>query len=301
MQQERPETEGAPAATAGSRARYDRAVPALRVPTAAPAPLAPGTGEHRTEHDGILGAGPRLAVVIAAGAGHRLRRTSGARVVKPITCLLGSPLIVRTLLVLREQAVTDVVVVTGYRAREVERLLAGEPRLAPMTVRCVRNPEWRKQNGLSVLAARPAAGDAPFLLSMADHLYSPEIVRRLRRAPRSPGELLLAVDRRVAAVPDLQDAMRVRLSGPERIRDIGKGLVRFDAVDTGVFIAAATLFEALEAEKHARGGDCALADGVRYLAGLGLARAVDIGDSWWHDVDTHADLLRAQRQLGDPS
>ncbi len=189
--------------------------------------------------------------------------------------------------------------VTGYRAHEVEALLEGEDRLSPMTVRFVRNPEWRKQNGLSVLAARVAADGAPFLLSMADHVYSPNVVHKLRAAPRAPRELLLAVDRRLHAVPDLEDATKVRLGGLDGIMDIGKGLASYDAVDTGVFLADAALFAALEAEKGTRGGDCALADGVRHLARDGLARGVDIGDSWWHDVDTHADLIRAEGQLRD--
>jgi choline kinase len=132
---------------------------------------------------------------------------------------------------------------------------------------------------------------------MADHVYSGEIVRRLLAAPRSPDELLLAVDRRARGAPDLDDATLVRLDAHDRIIDIGKGLARHDAVDTGVFLADTALFRALEQEKEIRGGDCSLSDGVRRLARAGLARGVDVGDSWWHDVDTRADLARAERWL----
>jgi choline kinase len=240
----------------------------------------------------------RRAVVIAAGAGRRLRHTSGdAEIVKPVTPLLGIPLIVRTLLTLRDQGAESAVVVTGYQAGEVEALLRGDPRLAPLALRFVRNPEWRKQNGLSVLAARAAVGGEPFLLSMADHVYAGDLVRMLQRAARGKGELLLAVDRRVGAVPDPEDAMWVRLRPTGEILDIGKDLRVYDAVDTGVFVADESLFEALEAESRARGGDCALADGVRRLAREGLARGIDIGEAWWYDVDTRADLLRAEQRL----
>jgi choline kinase len=238
------------------------------------------------------------AVVIAAGAGRRLRHTSAdAEIVKPLTPVLGVPLIVRTLRTLRDEGVERTVIVTGYQAEEVEALLACEPSLAPMALQFVRNPEWQKQNGLSVLAARAAIDGEPFLLSMADHLYEGDLVQALQRAPRAPRELLLGVDRRVGAVPDPEDAMWVRLRPDGRISDIGKGLPSYDAVDTGVFVADRSLFEALDAESRARGGDCALADGVRRLALQGLARGVDTGEAWWYDVDTRADLLRAERRL----
>jgi choline kinase len=240
----------------------------------------------------------RRAVVIAAGAGRRLRHTSAdTEIVKPLTHVLGVPLIVRTLLTLRDEGVDSAVIVTGYQAAEVEALLESEPCLAPLALHFVRNPDWQKQNGLSVLAARVAIDGEAFLLSMADHLYAPDLVRTLRRAPRAPRELLLGVDRRVGAVPDPEDAMWVRLHPAGQILDIGKELQVYDAVDTGVFVADGSLFEALEAESRTRGGDCALADGVRRLAREGLAQGVDIGEAWWYDVDTRADLLRAERRL----
>jgi choline kinase len=244
------------------------------------------------------GALASVAIVIAAGAGRRLRRSSDDdHAIKPMTCLLGVPLIVRALVTLRDRGVSQAVVVTGYRADELEAALERDGRLAPLTVRFVRNPAWRGQNGLSVLAAQAAVDGRAFLLSMADHVYSGEIVRRLLRSPRSPDELLLAVDRRGREYPDQDDATLVRLDARERITDIGKGLACHDAVDTGVFLADAALFRALEQEREIRGGDCSLSDGVRRLARAGLARGVDVGDTWWHDVDTRADLARAERCL----
>lgn len=236
------------------------------------------------------------AVVIAAGAGRRLRDTSDEDAIKPITPVLGVPLVVRTLATLRDEGVREATVVTGYKAAEVEAVVGRSVSLAPLRLRFVRNADWRRQNGLSVLAARGSVGGA-FLLSMADHLYAPALVRTLRAARRTAGELLLAIDRRTSEVPDPDDAMWVRLDARDRIHDIGKRLSTYDAVDTGVFLADAALFDALDVERQEHAGDCALADGVRRLARQGRARAVDIADAWWHDVDTRADLLRVEARL----
>jgi choline kinase len=239
-----------------------------------------------------------VAVVIAAGAGSRLRLTSDDdSLIKPITPLLGVPMVVRTLVTLMEEGVSVAVVVTGYRAEELLGLLPGEPLLRGLGLGFVHNPDWRKKNGISVLAARAAVGDRPFFLSMADHVYSRELVRALKAEPPGPGELVLAVDARVGEVMDPEDAMWVKLGPGRRIAEIGKDLTDYDVVDTGVFLSAPALFDALEEERAGRGGDCALADGVRRLARSGRARTVDIGAAWWQDVDTRANLKEAERKL----
>ncbi len=241
---------------------------------------------------------PDCAVVIAAGAGSRLRFTSqNDHVFKPLTPVLGVPLIVRTLATLQQVGVREAVVVTGYRAEELRRALLRDPRLAGLRLSFAHNPEWRKKNGLSVLAARQSVGARSFLLSMADHLYSPRVVEALMASPPADGDLVLAVDRRVGAVTDPEDAMWVRLTGDGSIRDIGKDLTVYDAVDTGVFYTSPALFTALQQEAAERGGDCALADGVRRLARAGKARTADIGDAWWQDVDTHTDLRVVEGKL----
>jgi choline kinase len=246
--------------------------------------------------------GDTCAVVIAAGMGSRWRSTSADdTALKPLTPVLGVPLVVRTLATLRDEGVLEAIIVTGYRAKDVRaRIEEGRP--DGLGLRFVYNRHWRHKNGLSVLAAREAVAGRHFLLSMADHLYASAVVRVLRSAPRAEHDVILAVDYRTTDVNDPDDAMWVRLHADKRIRDIGKDLTEYHAVDTGVFYCTPALFEALEAERQERGGDCALADGVRRLARGGRAHTVDIGDAWWQDVDTRGDLdvletkIRAARE-----
>ena len=42
--------------------------------------------------------------------------------------------------------------------------------------------------------------------------------------------------------------------------------------------------------------DCSLAEGVRLMAEDGQARAIDIGEAWWQDVDTPEMLARAEQE-----
>ncbi len=237
------------------------------------------------------------AVVIAAGMGSRWRSTNaddGA--LKPLTPVLGVPLVVRTLATLRDEGVQEAIIITGYRADDVSARI-DEQRPAGLTLRFVYNQHWRRRNGLSVLAARQAVAGRDFFLSMADHLYSSSVVRALRTVPRADQDVVLAVDYRIADINDPDDAMWVALHSDERIHDIGKDLTEYHAVDTGVFYCTPALFDALEAERQEQGGDCALADGVRRLARAGRARTVDIGDAWWQDVDTRHDLVLLETKI----
>ena len=88
--------------------------------------------------------------------------------------------------------------------------------------------------------------------------------------------------------------MKVKTCG-DRIIAIGKDLADYDAIDTGVFLCAPNIFDYLERAK--RNGDCSLADGVRLMAAEGKARAVDIGQAWWQDVDTPEMLRQAECKM----
>ena len=61
----------------------------------------------------------------------------------------------------------------------------------------VDNERYREGNGLSVLAAKDVVGDAPFALVMADHVFAPAFLRRLRATSVMPGELYVGVDREI--------------------------------------------------------------------------------------------------------
>ena len=221
------------------------------------------------------------AIVLAAGRGSRLANGTESPP-KPLARVGGITLLERTLLTLKKAGVTEFVIVIGHRGKEIrDSIELSRPNL-PIT--WVTNLDWEKQNGVSVLAAESYARDR-FLLTMADHVFFPETVKRLREAKLLDGEALLAIDRKVAACPDLDDATKVLLH-ENRIKAIGKHLAAFDAIDTGIFHCSSALFQALR--KSAREGDCALSDGIRTLAETGRMKVFDIEGEEWLDVDTPA-------------
>lgn len=234
-------------------------------------------------------------VIIAAGYGSRLNAISGS---KPLAALEGVPLIEHVVRRLAMGGASAFVVVTGHRAAELEPFLAGLGQRLGLPIRCVRTDDWQRANGHSVLSAEPVAGDARFLLSMADHLFDPGIVAALIANGLRESALCLAVDRRLDnPLIDPADATRVALD-EDRIVRIGKGIERFDATDTGLFLVSPALYAALR--DSIADGNGSLSGGVQKLADRGQALTMDIGDRWWIDVDDPPSFAAAEAALRQP-
>jgi len=232
-------------------------------------------------------------LIVAAGQGTRLRAIAPS---KPLAELGGRPLIEHVVRAAATAGATEFVVVTGYRAEPLEASLAQLARTTGLPIEAVRNPEWARPNGISVLAAAGRL-DREFVLLMSDHLFDPAILGDLIAADRGAAALTLAADFAIGNPSlDLDDATKIELGEGLRIRRIGKALVRYDAIDTGIFVAGPPLFDALRAALAA-GGTGSLSEGVQALADSGRAFAWDCGGRWWLDVDDEAAFAKAERAL----
>jgi choline kinase len=233
----------------------------------------------------------RTALVLAAGNGDRFR--TGRRQSKLLEPVFGQPLILRTLQTARDAGITRAELVLGYEADSLRRVIE---RHAPdgLEVHFIYNAEWHLENGVSVLTARERLHVSRFALLMGDHLFNAPTLTRLLCEPIEAGESALAIDSRPAPPEVAEEATNVRLNG-SRIVAIGKELTVYDALDSGMFLCAPSLFDALVESRKA--GDTTLSGGIRRLAARGLMRGVDIGNAVWYDIDTMADLEAAATLL----
>jgi 1L-myo-inositol 1-phosphate cytidylyltransferase len=229
------------------------------------------------------------AVILMAGTGSRLRGSADT-IAKPLIPIAERPLISYAIGAFDRAGVKTIYPVVGPNGDELAAALAP---LLPVHMRLcpIPNPNWQKQNGVSLLAASERVS-APFFLAMGDHLFESSILDRLI-AQADLTRLNLAVDRKIDSIFDLDDAMKVRTQG-NVITAIGKDLESYNAIDTGIFLCPQILFDYLR--RALREDDCSLADGVRLMAADGNALAIEIGDAWWQDVDTPEMLARAEQE-----
>jgi len=230
-------------------------------------------------------------LILAAGNGSRLRAVSGG-LPKPLVRFQGRPILEHVLHAAQQAWIEEFVIVLGYRGDVIrswfESRWHGRAKLT-----WVENPDYHKSNGISALKARDAIR-GNFLLMMADHVFEAETARTMVRQPLCPGEVILAVDPNIPRVFDMDDATKVRRSG-NRIVAIGKDLEEYDAIDTGMFLCTPALFQDLEAAS--KDGNCSLSDGMRRVARRGSLHSFDIGDGWWHDLDTPEALAHAEEEI----
>lgn len=228
------------------------------------------------------------AIILAAGRGERL--VNGKPYPKPLELVNGVPLIVRVLRNLERARVDEVGIIVGYLGDVLISTLSDYR--FDLDIRFFWNHEYHKPNGTSLLAASSFVAGPTFLM-MSDHLWSPELIARVRRYPLATDEAVLGIDFKIDDCIDLDDATKVAIRG-DRIVKIGKTLPQYDALDTGVFRITPAVIEALERVEGPEG--CSLSQGIGQLASEGRMRVVDVEDAAWVDVDTplahrHAEML----------
>jgi choline kinase len=231
-------------------------------------------------------------LIIVAGKGSRLKSLSDS---KPLASILDVPLVERVIRSALEAGVNGFYAVVGYRGGQVRDFLGhlSGKISAPITV--IENDDWEKANGLSVLKAKQVL-DEPFFLLMGDHLFDPDIARKMIDFPLMDNEIALAVDQDLKnPMVDMDDVTRVMVRDG-LIRNIGKGIAEYNCFDTGIFLCNPVLFSALEQSMRDTGDD-SLSGGVRILAGKGRVRAMPIDGKFWIDIDDPERYKQAEGYL----
>ncbi len=232
------------------------------------------------------------AVVLAAGMGSRL---NGHEIPKPLVKVNGDKMLIEhTLQNLARAGATEIFVVLGFRAEDIQRELKNI-RIPNAKITTVYNPDWKKPNGLSLYAAKDVV-EGRFFLTMSDHIFDHSIASDLNSIGVPDGAVRLAVDSRIDQIFDIDDATKVRTNG-EYIVNIGKELKEFDAIDTGIFLCTDGIFTALEESFEA--GEFSLSGGMKRLANKNKFLCMDISNRYWQDVDDPKMLAKAREDIAN--
>ncbi|HEC79664.1 MAG TPA: nucleotidyltransferase, partial [Firmicutes bacterium] len=114
--------------------------------------------------------------MIAAGQGSRL---SIKKEPKPLTPLLGIPLIERVILTAEKGGLSDFYVVSGYNGEKVRSFLDSFSRKRDIKITHIINDDWENENGISVLKAKDTLKEN-FILLMCDHIFDEKIILKLK-------------------------------------------------------------------------------------------------------------------------
>jgi len=206
------------------------------------------------------------AVILAAGRGNRI---SSLGLPKPLIEIEGLSLLERTILFFMHLKVKEFVIVVGYKAGQIENFLKERDISKEIEITWVENKEFHRGNGVSVLCA---------------HFLD---------FPSKKGDLVCAVDSQ-PGFADPQGATRV-LFEDGIIREIGKNLEKYNALDCGLFLCSGKIFPVLK--ETIKEGEEEWDEAKDKFAREYGAEFFDIKGGFWTDVDTPEDLIRARKLL----
>ncbi len=230
------------------------------------------------------------ALILAAGAGSRIVGQV-AQPHKAMVEVAGKPILQHTCELLLDSGVRDITITISPTGDPLRVLLqACESIRSHLTF--VVNEDWERGNGTSVLAAAPLLGEQ-FVLTMADHVFDPRIVASMCCQRVESGQVVLAIDRKLEEIHDMDDATKALLEG-DRVRALGKQLEPYNAIDTGMFVCSGELIESVRLAASPAGGEVTLSAGLETIIEAGQLLYFDVGESWWQDVDTPSALQHAQ-------
>ena len=231
------------------------------------------------------------ALIIAAGNGTRMQPVTRGRH-KSLMPLLGLKIIERVILGAKEAGISEFVIVTGYKGKELRGFLGNGTKYG-ISISFVQNDNWEKANGISTLAAQKYFKQN-FVLLMSDHIFDPKTLIRIQRLKLKQHECALAIDKNLDAVCDVEDTTKVMAKNGKAIA-LNKNLEAYNAYDTGMFVCSPYIFKVLEkAIKH---GKNSLSHSMRVLILEGNLRTLDIKSRLWADCDTWEDIKFAEKKL----
>ncbi len=235
----------------------------------------------------------KTGLILAAGYGSRLKGVSAVTSFKPLTPILGVPLIFRTIESLSKANCDKIVLVLGYGHDEIKSAIL-ESYDGDIPIEFVFNAKYELSNGVSVISAKEHLSDV-FVMTMADHVLGDELMTIAGNYKPEKESAALLVDYKIDSIFDMDDATKV-LSVDDKISSIGKQISDFNCIDTGVFVCTHSLIDSM-ISFYDQNGDVSISEGVQFLAKSGRMYTVDVGEGFWQDVDTPEMFEYVEQQL----
>ena len=228
-------------------------------------------------------------VIIAAGQGSRLKNQT-ANSPKTLLNINGNPIIYKLLENCILPEISGVIIVTGYQHQIIEDYITNVD--LNINIETVYNPNWKLENGLSILSAKDAIPSGEnFIVSMSDHYYGSDLLEIVVQSSLEDKIATVGLDFNINDIFDIDDGMKVEVDPVDntKISSMSKSLLKYDAIDCGVFKLDYLFFDYLsDANKI---GKHRIMDACQYLITVGKMGGINIGDCFWLDIDTPESLM----------
>lgn len=233
------------------------------------------------------------AVILAAGNGERFQE-KGVKLPKVLLKVGGLRLLERAVLALNQVGIKHFYIVVGAYRDQIVDIMSNIDRLKAIDINFVTCENYNEGNGVSFGAGAKQV-NAPFLLSMSDHIFSLDSLKNFVKDVEANAQLpALACDANLAEVFDMDDATKV-VSKNNKIHKIGKELPSYDLVDMGLFYFPKGYGPKIANKVEA--GAKSVSDIIGQLIAEKGVRTAVVPEALWQDVDNPSMKKEAERRL----
>ena len=235
-------------------------------------------------------------VIIAAGRGSRISSISKGLpkiLIEVFNKTLLEHLIQNSITV----GISDIVIVTGHNSDIIHDFISNNK--FDINIELAYNDDWNLPNGISVLASKnniPQNHD--FMISMSDHFYNDDLLLKIKNSDLTNITVNVGADYKTDAIHDPDDAMKLIIDrNSNSISQMSKDLLKYNAVDCGIFKCKYEFFSILQEAKDS--GKYSLSDACNILINNQGLGGVNIENSIWIDIDTPEalDYINKNRKL----
>jgi len=233
----------------------------------------------------------REGVILAAGLGTRLSAVSKGKP-KFLVEVMGRPLVTYPVSFLKWLKVKkiNIIVPHGWKKHAEEILNEFD-----LDIRIMENDKPERDNGYSFYLSKELVSSSKFILMMTDHVFSQKFLSSFIKRSRLnlDADILIAGDKNPKYV-DIDEATKIYTTHDGRVIQIGKELVSFDYIDTGLFIFDRRTYDVAE-EVIEKKDVIKLAHIITEIASRENfdVRVVDVTGFIWTEIDTVEDYLSA--------
>ena len=235
-------------------------------------------------------------VIIAAGRGSRISSISNG-LPKILIEVFNKTLLEHLIQNCVSVGISDIVIVTGHNSDIIHDYISDNR--FNINIELAYNDDWNLPNGISVLASKNnIPKDHDFMISMSDHFYNDDLLLKIKDSVLTNITVNVGADYKTDAIHDPDDAMKLIIDRNSNIvSQMSKGLLKYNAVDCGIFKCKYEFFSILQEAKDS--GKYSLSDACNILINNQDLGGVNIDDSMWIDIDTPEalDYINKNRKL----
>ena len=229
-------------------------------------------------------------LVLSGGKGTRLRPITHTSA-KQLVPVANKPILFYVMENLAESGITEVGVVVGDTAAEVEAACGDGSRWGLKLTYIPQDAPLGLAHAVKI--AEPYLAGEPFVMYLGDNLLPSGITALVQEfAERKPDAMIL-----LTAVPDPQRFGVAVLNDDGRVQVLEEKPEnpRSDLALVGVYLFTSAIFDAVRAIKPSARGELEITDAIQWLIDNGREVLPHLVKGWWKDTGKLEDMLEANR------